>query len=134
LIYYDPSYRDTGYYGLHLTKRYWVFRHFTKAAPAGAFVRKVATAAIGPEVKWRAIAFDYPERGQLYSIVAMNAQDAPGNLHLQGDTGSVLPKPRAIYVTHENANWEEAGAAASVGAGNSIELLAPELSIYTILF
>ncbi|KAI0035872.1 glycoside hydrolase [Vararia minispora EC-137] len=133
LIYYDPYYQDTKFYGLHLTKRYWVLRHFTKAAPAGAVVREVLMASKGPETKWRVIAFDYPERGTLYSIVAMNAQDTWSSLHLQGDDKFVFTTPKKVYCTHAEENWAEVDAV-SLAADSSVDLHAPGLSIVTLFF
>lgn len=60
LVYIDPYFHDTKDYNFYLTKRYWVFRHFTK------FLR--------PE----AVRFDIPNEVLPYGTVAVAAKNTDG--------------------------------------------------------
>lgn len=148
IIYYDPNYNDTRYYGLKLTKRFSVLKHFTKAAPVGSVRRTVAPSTDASEANWRVLAFDYPARSKehksycapygkchrpIYSVVAMNAQWNASSITLTGDDAFKLTQPTGMYRTSVTEDYEEVDVP-SLGEDGTLVIEAPEMSIYTIFF
>ncbi|VDB83135.1 unnamed protein product [Peniophora sp. CBMAI 1063] len=132
LIYYDPNFASTGFHGLGVTKRFYVLKHFTKAAPIGAVVRSVTTSSSGTEAKWRVLAFDFP-KGKPFAIVAMNMQNAASSLTLTPASGVSIASPKSAVRT--SANEDYASISAPALSGGSINLSnAPALSITTLFF
>lgn len=60
LVYIDPRYRVAGDYGFYLTKRYWVFRHFSRFLRSGA------------------VRYEVPNEGLPYGTVAVAGKNADG--------------------------------------------------------
>lgn len=148
IIYYDPNYNDTHYYGLKLTKRFFVLKHFTKAAPVGSVRRVVAASTDTSEENWRVLAFDYPTRSKaheshcapygkcnqpIYSIVAMNAQWNASSITLTGDDAFKLAQPAKMYRTSGTEDYAEVPVPRLAEDG-TLSIEASEMSIYTILF
>lgn len=137
LIYYDPNFNETTFYGLMLTKRYSVLRHFTKAAPVGAVRRNVAGGDGPSESSWRILAFDYASSCQpfaecdqpVYSVVAMNAQWNASSVTIVGH----ITTPSAAFRTSVTEDWVEVDVPV-LGEDGSLTVEAPEMSIYTIFF
>ncbi|EIN11177.1 glycoside hydrolase [Punctularia strigosozonata HHB-11173 SS5] len=135
LLYYDPNYASTGFYGLGVSKRYSVLRHFTKAAPVGAVRRNVSLSA--SESAWLVLAFDTDPAcapfatcsAAPFSVVAANAQGGAATLTLT----SALSQPTAAFRTSPTEDWAEV-AAPTLAADGSLVIEAPGLSVYTLFF
>ena len=132
LIYYDPNFASTGFHGLGVTKRFYVLKHFTKAAPIGAVVRSVTTSSSGTEAKWRVLAFDFPQ-GKPFAIIAMNMQSSTSSITLTPASGLTLTAPKSAVRT--SANEDYASVSAPTLSSGSINISnAPAMSITTLFF
>lgn len=129
IIYYDPDFNSTGWYGISLTKRFWVLKHFARAAPIGASLLAVSATGTN-ETNWRAMAFTAPGSSDLYALVAMNMQWDASTLSLALD-GADLPDVSSAYRTSLEEDWTPVTLDVQNGA---LVVDAPEMSIYTIFF
>lgn len=127
LIYIDADYQTTKDYNFYLTKRFWVFRHFTsfirpgsvrydipnKVLPYGT----VAVASLGTNNVWQAT---FINRNDTSQIVTMN---------LPGTAGRIQ---RLIATTDDtdwgNVEWPE------VASNNDISLALPARGVLTVQF
>ncbi|KZV63074.1 glycoside hydrolase family 30 protein [Peniophora sp. CONT] len=128
IIYYDPDFNSTGYYGISLTKRFWVLKHFARAAPIGSSLLTVSTSA--NETDWRTMAFTAPGSSDLHAIVAMNMQWNASTLSLTLD-GAELPAVSSAFRSSVNEDWASVTLDVADGA---LVVNAPEMSIHTIFF
>ncbi|KZT29657.1 glycoside hydrolase family 30 protein [Neolentinus lepideus HHB14362 ss-1] len=124
LIYYDPDYATNDNYNFTLSKRFPVLKHFTQAIPIGAVRVNVSSV----ETNWRVLAFNSPSTSQLFSVVAMNAQNITSTLTL---SGSGLGAPSEAYMTDPSSDYTSVQLSVANG---SLVIDAPALSIYTIFF
>lgn len=135
IIYYDTNYQNSKFYGLLLTKRYTVLRHFTKAAPIGSVRRTVS--GLGADGRWRIVAFDFNAGCQpfstcsqsVHSIVAFNAQSASASLTLTGLTKA----PSSVVRSSATEDYVSVQVPSYSGGSVTINN-APGLSIYTLFF
>lgn len=127
LIYIDPDYQITKDYNFYLTKRFWVFRHFTRFIRPGS-VRydipnevlpygTVAVASLGTNNVWQAT---FINRNNTAQIVTMN---------LPGTGGEI----KGLIQTTDNVDWETV-VWPQVASNNDISLTLPARGVLTVQF
>ncbi|CAD6592577.1 MAG: hypothetical protein ASARMPREDX12_006253 [Alectoria sarmentosa] len=127
LIYIDPDYQTTKDYNFYLTKRFWVFRHFTRLHRPGS-VRydisnellpygTVAVASLGTNNVWQAT---FINRNSTAQIVTMN---------LPGTGGRI----QRLIVTTDDVDWGNVEWP-QVASNNDISLTLPGRGVLTVQF
>ena len=127
LIYVDADYQTTKDYNFYLTKRFWVFRHFTKFIRPGS-VRydipnevlpygTVAVASLGVKNVWQAT---FINRNNTAQVVTMN---------LPGTGGKI----QGMIQTTEDVDWGNVEWP-QVASNNDISLKLPARGVLTVQF
>ena len=127
LIYIDADYQTTKDYNFYLTKRFWVFRHFTKFIRPGS-VRydipnevlpygTVAVASLGVNNVWQAT---FINRNNTAQVVTMN---------LPGIGGKI----QGMIQTTEDVDWGNVEWP-QVASNNDISLKLPARGVLTVQF
>ena len=101
LVYIDPQYAITKDYGFYLTKRFWVFRHFSKFLRPGAVRYDVPNEVL----PYGTVAVAGRNVDGVYSVVFVNrnATSQGVRMKLPGEGGKVTVGVQ----TTEKADWEE---------------------------
>ena len=127
LIYIDADYQTTKDYNFYLTKRFWVFRHFTKFIRPGS-VRydipnevlpygTVAVASLGANNVWQAT---FINRNNTAQVVTMNLPGAGGKI-------------QGLIQTTEDVDWGNVEWP-QVASNNDISLTLPARGVMTVQF
>ncbi len=127
LIYIDPDYQTTKDYNFYLTKRFWVFRHFTKFIRPGS-VRydipnevlpygTVAVASLGTNNVWQVT---FINRNNTAQVVTMN---------LPGTGGRI----QGLIQTTDDVDWGKVEWP-QVASNNDISLTLPARGVLTVRF
>ena len=100
LVYIDPQYKTTGDYGFYLTKRFWVFRHFSKFLRPGAVRYDVPNEVL----PYGTVAVAGRNVDGVYSVVFVNrnATSQGVRMKLPGEGGKVTVGVQ----TTDRADWE----------------------------
>ena len=127
LIYIDPNYPTTKDYNFHLTKRFWVFRHFTTFVRPGS-VRydipnevlpygTVAVASLGTDNVWQAT---FINRNDTAQAVTMKMPGTGGKI-------------QSLVQTTDDVDWGNVGLP-QVASNNEISLTLPARGVLTVQF
>lgn len=127
LIYIDPDYRTTKDYTFHLTKRFWVYRHFTAFIRPGSIrldipnerlpYGTVAVASLGANGSWQAT---FINRNNTAQEVTM---DLPG-------TGGTV---QSLVQTTDDVDWGDMELP-NVSSKNTLALTLPARGVLTVQF
>jgi len=127
LLYIDPNYAATKNYQFYLTKRFWVFRHFTKFIRPGS-VRydipnevlpygTVAVASLGPDGAWNTI------------FINRNATAQDIIMKMPGRGGKIL----GVTQTTAQQDWGNVPAP-SVARDDTVKLRLPARGVLSMQF
>ncbi|KAF6226573.1 hypothetical protein HO133_009439 [Letharia lupina] len=127
LIYIDANYRTTKDYNFYLTKRFWVFRHFTQFIRPGS-VRydipnevlpygTVAVASLGTNNVWQAT---FINRNNTAQVVTMNLPRTGGRI-------------QRLIQTTDDVDWGDLEWP-KVASNNDISLTLPARGVLTVQF
>ena len=100
LVYIDPQYKTTKDYGFYMTKRFWVFRHFSRFLRPGAVRYDVPNEVL----PYGTVAVAGRNSDRVYSVIFVNrnATSQGVRMKLPGDGGKVT----AGVQTTDKADWE----------------------------
>lgn len=127
LIYIDADYQTTKDYSFYLTKRFWVFRHFTKFIRPGSLrydipnevlpYGTVAVASLGTNNVWQAT---FINRNSTAQVVTMS---------LPGTGGKI----QGLVQTTDDVDWGDVEWP-KVASNNDISLTLPARGVLTVQF
>lgn len=125
LIYYDSNFATNSNFGVYLTKRYFLFKHFTWFIPPGA----VRHAVSGLPSAVNALAFALPSGEFKWTIIAMNLSNSTTALEITLPKALVASK---AFRTSALEDWVRVDDMVAV-SGAILSLHLAELSITSVV-
>ena len=127
LIYIDPTYATSQNYEFYLTKRFWVFRHFTYFMRPGAVRYDIPNEVL----PYGTVAVASRGSNNVWSATFINRNDTAQavTMKLPGSGGKVVD----LVETSEDVDWGEVEKP-QVGGNNEIALTLPARAVLTVQF
>ena len=137
LIYIDPSYPTTKNYEFYLTKRFWVFKHFTTFHRPGSIRHDIPNSILpyGTVAVASSTGPTINNNNNIWQVTFINRNDTAQDvmMELPGSTTEKGGKVLKCIQTTNDADWDDV-ALPTVDANNQIALTLPARGVLTVQF